>query len=151
MSGDPAWARRAVGQGVRSCPRAGCREIRKSGSIRRSAPARQRIFAAGAGAVGKSGANPDGKSQGDAGQVARKTGVSRSIMGRVARARYREADTGRMPRTIESRQWARTEMSYLPAQNSNSANDPELGRCCPGARQEGRRGPAGLAGAGTSD
>src|SRR6516164_8627022 len=29
---DPAWARRAVGEGVRSCPRAGCREIRMSGS-----------------------------------------------------------------------------------------------------------------------
>src|SRR5947207_13939575 len=32
---DPAWARRAVGEGVRSCPRAGCREIRTSGSMRR--------------------------------------------------------------------------------------------------------------------
>src|SRR6516165_7115147 len=31
---DPAWARRAVGEGVRSCPRAGCREIRMSGSMR---------------------------------------------------------------------------------------------------------------------
>jgi group II intron reverse transcriptase/maturase len=31
---DPAWARRAVGEGVRSCPRAGCREIRQSGSMR---------------------------------------------------------------------------------------------------------------------
>ena len=31
---DPAWARRAVGKGVRSCPRAGCREIRMSGSMR---------------------------------------------------------------------------------------------------------------------
>src|SRR6201984_1196733 len=30
---DPAWARRAVGEGVRSCPRAGCREIRMSGSM----------------------------------------------------------------------------------------------------------------------
>jgi hypothetical protein len=27
-----SWARRAVGEGVRSCPRAGCREIRMSGS-----------------------------------------------------------------------------------------------------------------------
>ena len=31
---DPAWTRRAVGEGVRSCPRAGCREIRMSGSMR---------------------------------------------------------------------------------------------------------------------
>src|SRR6266567_7387431 len=31
---DPAWARRAVGEGVMSCPRAGCREIRMSGSMR---------------------------------------------------------------------------------------------------------------------
>jgi hypothetical protein len=31
---DPAWARRAVGEGVRSCPRAGCREIGMSGSMR---------------------------------------------------------------------------------------------------------------------
>jgi hypothetical protein len=31
---DPAWARRAVGEGVRSCPRAGCWEIRMSGSMR---------------------------------------------------------------------------------------------------------------------
>src|SRR6201987_2122923 len=30
---DPAWARRAVGEGVRSCPRAGCREIRMSGCV----------------------------------------------------------------------------------------------------------------------
>src|ERR1700741_4141778 len=30
---DPAWARRAVGEGGRSCPRAGCREIRMSGSM----------------------------------------------------------------------------------------------------------------------
>ena len=29
----PAWARRAVGEGVRSCPRAGCREIRMSGCV----------------------------------------------------------------------------------------------------------------------
>ena len=29
-----AWARRAVGEGVKSCPRAGCREIRMSGSMR---------------------------------------------------------------------------------------------------------------------
>ena len=31
---DPPWARRAVGEGVRSCPRAGCWEIRMSGSMR---------------------------------------------------------------------------------------------------------------------
>src|SRR6266436_4266222 len=31
---DPAWAWRAVDEGVRSCPRAGCREIRMSGSMR---------------------------------------------------------------------------------------------------------------------
>src|SRR5271154_2001156 len=31
---DPAWAQRAVGEGVRACPRAGCREIRMSGSMR---------------------------------------------------------------------------------------------------------------------
>src|SRR4029077_12552675 len=31
---DPAWARRAVGEGVRSCPRDGCREIPMSGSMR---------------------------------------------------------------------------------------------------------------------
>ena len=31
---DPAWARPAVGEGVNSCPRAGCREIRMSGSMR---------------------------------------------------------------------------------------------------------------------
>ena len=31
---DPAWARRAMGEGVKSCPRAGCREIRMSGSMR---------------------------------------------------------------------------------------------------------------------
>src|SRR5271169_4391894 len=31
---DPAWARRAVGESVRSCPRAGCWEIRMSGSMR---------------------------------------------------------------------------------------------------------------------
>src|SRR5207302_9850547 len=31
---DPAGARRAVGEGVRSCPRAGCWEIRMSGSMR---------------------------------------------------------------------------------------------------------------------
>ena len=30
---DPAWTRRAAGEGVRSCPRAGCREIRMSGSM----------------------------------------------------------------------------------------------------------------------
>src|SRR5271155_3864360 len=31
---DPAWAHRAVGEGGSSCPRAGCREIRISGSMR---------------------------------------------------------------------------------------------------------------------
>src|SRR6266852_1846909 len=31
---DPAWARPVVGEGVMSCPRAGCREIRMSGSMR---------------------------------------------------------------------------------------------------------------------
>src|SRR5215469_10050019 len=30
---DPAWARCAVGEGVTSCPRAGCWEIRMSGSM----------------------------------------------------------------------------------------------------------------------
>jgi hypothetical protein len=31
----PAWPKRAVGEGVMSCPRAGCREIRMSGSMSR--------------------------------------------------------------------------------------------------------------------
>ena len=31
---DPAWARRAVDEGVRSCPRAGCGDLRMSGSMR---------------------------------------------------------------------------------------------------------------------
>src|SRR5208282_5221699 len=30
---DPAWTQRAVDEGVTSCPRAGCREIRMSGSM----------------------------------------------------------------------------------------------------------------------
>ena len=30
---DPAWTRRAVDEGVTSCPRAGCREIRMSGCV----------------------------------------------------------------------------------------------------------------------